>query len=156
MMSELLKLRAIAGWPAQRWRGDSIAHGEHLLARIREGMGIGEALDSVRAVCWLDSLRDPSRGGNDEKLAKGQHANLTRIFRPKKAGARERWIEQWIEAGRPEPRSRGRASTPSTPDELDGVPLTEDERGWWVRELRLVDRGTAERNLRHRRMEAAQ
>lgn len=105
-MAELHRLRALAGWPAKAWKADSLAHGEHLLDRIREGLSIDEALDAVRATVWKDSLACPDDGHVALKLASGGHATLTRIFRPTRGGQRGRVVEEWIEAGRPAPASR--------------------------------------------------
>lgn len=104
VMCELHRCRALAGWARKGWTV-SAAHCEQLLARHREGMSLTEALEAVRATCWMDARSDFS-----EKLADGTHAHLTRIFRlgdGESRGGRaakiERWVEEWREAGRPDP-----------------------------------------------------
>jgi hypothetical protein len=113
VMGELLRCRALAGFPAKRWAAGE-SHCTELLARLREGRGLAYALEAVRAVVWTDAKADPARL---PEIASGKHATLTRIFR---RGNEEsptgriaqvaRWVEEWTEAGKPEPRpaSKGR------------------------------------------------
>ncbi len=102
VLAELQRVRALAGWKARAW-SVSAAHCTELLERLREGLSLVGALDAVRANAWMDAAADPSRGCVAAELAAGKHANLTRIFRPGHADKNERWIEDWIDAGRPEP-----------------------------------------------------
>jgi hypothetical protein len=115
-MAELHRCRALAGWKAREWTV-SAAHCGELLARLREDLSIHVALDSVRATVWLDARADTSQKVG-AKLAAGEHANLTRIFRPTKGNKVERWIDEWKHAGKPDPSppiptvQRGGAFTP--------------------------------------------
>lgn len=111
-MKTLHEWRALAGWPAKGWKANSAGHGEALLRAIRLELTFAEVLDAVKATVWSDSLVDPSRGKEEAKLANGVHANLNRIFGPTKAGKRQRCVERWIEAGRPEPSPTRTASRP--------------------------------------------
>lgn len=104
-MADLHRCRALVGWDRREWKVCA-AHCTELLARLREGLSIGEALDAVRATVWADSMTDPGGGRISAEMADGKHANLTRIFRPGKANKNARWIEDWKAAGGPDPSPR--------------------------------------------------
>lgn len=116
VMGELLRCRALAGFPAKRWAAGE-SHCTELLARLREGRGLAYALEAVRAVVWTDAKADPARL---PEIASGKHATLTRIFR---RGNEEsptgriaqvaRWVEEWTDAGKPEPRPRVEPTKPT-------------------------------------------
>ena len=135
VLAELLRCRALAGFPAKRWAAGE-SHCTELLERLREGRGLGYALEAVRATVWSDSKADPARL---PEVAAGTHATLTRIFR---RGNEEsptgriaqvaRWVEEWIEEGRPEPRSTAKsgpkkASTWEPPPLSPGAPLSVEQ-----------------------------
>lgn len=142
VLQELQRLRGLVGWPVREWTVCPAQCGE-LLARVREGVGIGEALDSVRAAVWNDLRSDPKEGPLAAKLHSGFYADLTRIFRNGDGAAKfgrraqvARWITEWKDAGRPEPRGARQASGPLVPDKVDGITLTEEERAIWAKDRR--------------------
>jgi hypothetical protein len=120
-MAELHRCRKLAGWREREWTV-SAAHCTELLARLREGLSIHAALDAVRATVWLDTRAD-STSAAGAKCVAGEYANLTRIFRPSKGNKVERWIDDWKDAGRPEPR-------PAAPTDKRGAVVPRSEVVW--------------------------
>lgn len=151
-MATLHEWRAKAGWPAKGWRADTAGHGEALLRALRgpEQLSVGEVLDAVKATVWSDSTVDPSIDAKAAKLAAGEHAHLTRIFGPTKAGKRQRCVERWVEEGRPEPSTKGRKRLAETPTAVDDKELKPAERRVYQRWSHLGPRRAANEVRRFR------